>query len=186
MILITPMARTMGRRDRCLTEMKESMIRSRIRSLQWLAGICRPHMSYKLNHPTTTYKVNSSRNTSVISEIDSVIDDFRKNLKCNIIRMKPVGKKVALEVFADSSFTVDNQPGTCTLMRNLETGEVNIIGWKSQKSDRRAWGILAAETQAALFTIVRAIGVKTVFNEMGAKPCSTTVMTDNLSLKRVL
>ena len=39
---------------------------------------------------------------------------------------------------------------------------------ENQKSDRRAWSTLAAETLAAQYTIDWAIGIKTFMSEIGA------------------
>ena len=58
--------------------------------------------------------------------------------------------------------------------------------WRSQKSDRRAWSTLAAETHLMQNALDKAIGVKTFHQQLGIKPKSVKVLTDNLSLKRVI
>ncbi len=60
------------------------------------------------------------------------------------------------------------------------------MGWKSQKSDRRAWSTLAAETHVMQNSLDKAIGIKTFLYQIGIIPKSTKVLTDNLSLKRVI
>ena len=67
-------------------------------------------------------------------------------------------------------------------MRDLESADVNIIGTKSQKSDRHAWSTLAAEIHAAQFKMDPAIGVKTFLNKIWAAACSTSVLTQACSL----
>ncbi len=182
--LIKPIPRVTGRRGRDITELEETMVRSRIGALQWCAAICRPDLSFRLNH--VLGEINSSRSTSVITEINAVIDDFKKYEDSNRITFKPMGQKQSLEVYGDSSFTGHNQQGVCVATRDCENQRINLVGWKSQKSDRRAWSILAAETHAAQYTMDRAIGIKTLMSEIGAGLTSVGVMTDNLSLKRVL
>ena len=72
------------------------------------------------------------------------------------------------------------------LLRSDESEAVNLIGWSRIKNDRRACSTLAAETQAMEFVMDRAIGMKSLFQELGLDRSQTTVMTDNLSLKKVI
>ena len=58
--------------------------------------------------------------------------------------------------------------------------------WKSEKSDRRAWSTLAAEAHAMQVGLDRAIGMKTFLTEIGQRLSQTCIVTDNLSLQKVI
>ena len=56
----------------------------------------------------------------------------------------------------------------------------------SQKSERKAWSTLAAETHVKQHALDRVTGMKTLITEIGLKIAATKVLTDILSLKKML
>ncbi len=93
---------------------------------------------------------------------------------------------IAVEVFGDSSFRDNNQQGIVTAIRQAGAKRCNLVGWRSQKSDRRAWSTLAAETHVMQNALNKAIGMKTFLQQLGIRVRSAKVLAENLSLKRVI
>ncbi len=92
-----------------------------------------------------------------------------------------------MEAYGDSAFAADNnQIGVRLILRQSRSNIVNLVGWRSCKSDRRAWSTLAAETHAMQMAMDWAIGLKYVMYELGMAAKETTVLTDKLNLKNVL
>ncbi len=130
-------------------------------------------------------EVNKEKSFTAIAKINQIVRKFLKRSDNKIV-IKPLGDSLTLEVYADSSFKYDNQQGIVSILCEEGTRNANMVGWKSQKSDRRAWSTLAAETHAMQVGLDRAIGLKTFLNEIGQKVKETCVVTDNLSLQRVI
>ncbi len=72
-----------------------------------------------------------------------------------------------IEIFGDSAFRQENQPRIVTIFREKGSPMYNLIAWKSQKSDRKTWSTLAAETHFMQHAIDKAVGMKTFLTEMG-------------------
>ena len=91
-----------------------------------------------------------------------------------------------MEIYGDAALDEGNQQGQYTLIREAGTTKVNTIGWKSKMSDRRAWSSLAAEAQAMQGALDKAIHWQALRYEMNWPIKHVTVLTDNLSLRRVV
>ncbi len=168
---------------RRLTAEEETQIRAKIGQLQWFASVCRPDLTFDLGNLLS--EVNKEKSFTAIAKINQIVPIFHRRSDNKIV-IKPLGKSLTLEVYADSSFKYDNQQLVVSILREEGTRNANMVGWKSQKSDRRAWSTLAAETHAMQVGLDRAIGLKTFLNEIGQNVKKTCVVTDNLSLQRVI
>ncbi len=124
-------------------------------------------------------KVNISKDYSTISNVNAVIDRFHK-VDGNKLKLVALARRIQIEAYGDSAFDEHNEIGYCMVLRSDESEAVNLIGWRSIKSARRAWSTLAAETHAMEFVMDRNIGMKLLFQELGLDRSQTTVMTDNL------
>ena len=91
-----------------------------------------------------------------------------------------------MEIYGDAALDEGNQQGQYTLIREAGTNRVNTIGWKSKMSERRAWSSLAAEAQAMQGALDKAIHWQALRSEMNLPIRHVTVLTDNLSLRRVV
>ena len=91
-----------------------------------------------------------------------------------------------VEICRDSAFRQENQHSIVTIFHEKGSPLCNLIAWKSQESDGKAWSTLAAETHVIQHAIDKALGMKIFLTEMGVSVAATRVMTDNLSLKMVL
>ncbi len=180
---IEKMNRIMGPRGRKITSFEETMVRSRIGSMQWFAATCRPDLCVMLN--SILARVNSTKDYSYISSVNTAVDRFQRCQE-NKLMLVPLKGKICIEAYGDSAFDESNQIGYCLVLRQEKTQKVNFIGCRSIKSDRKAWSTLAAETHAMQYVMDRAIGMKALFHELGLKNTPTTILTDNLSLNKVL
>ena len=118
--------------------------------------------------------------------LNSIINKFNKHRTTNKIHLEPLTSPFEVEIYGDSAFRQDNQQGIVTVFREKGSPLRNLIAWKSQKSDRKAWSTLAAETHVMQHAIDKAAGMKIFLAEMGVSVAATRVLTDNLSLKKVL
>ena len=63
---------------------------------------------------------------------------------------------------------------------------MNVLGWKSKRSERRAWSTLAAETHVLQHALDKSIHIHEVLKQLKQPIVKATVVTDNLSLRRCL
>ena len=129
--------------------------------------------------------VNIEKHTDQIRSVNAIISRLNKHSE-NFVMLKPLKGQLEVEVFGDSSFRDNNQQGIALAIRQAGTNICNLVEWKSQKSDRRAGSTLAAETHVMQNALDKAIGIKTFLYQIGVVPKSSKVLTDNLSLKRVI
>ena len=129
-------------------------------------------------------RVNSTKDYSIINSINTAVDRFHRCVE-NKLTLVPLKGKICIEAYGDSAFDESNQIGYCLVLRQEKTQKVNFIGWRSIKSDRKAWSTLAAETHAMQYVMDGEYGMKALLHELGLGNTPTTVMTDNLSLKKV-
>ncbi len=117
--------------------------------------------------------------------INAIISKFTK-YRQNRLSFQPLNKPVRMEIYAGTSLDGENQQGLLTLMRSKDTDAVNIISWKSKMSERKAWSTLSGEARVMQHAIDKAAHLKALSKELGFKVMKTTVLTDNLSLRRVI
>ncbi len=67
-----------------------------------------------------------------------------------------------------------------------DSEDVNIVGWQSRKAERRAWSTLAAKTHVLQHAMDKVIHIHEVLQQLKQPVSKSTVMTDNLSLRRCL
>ena len=172
-----------GPPDRMLTESEETQARSLIGTLQWFASICRPDLAYSLGQALSF--ANRERKVAVFDMINAIISKFAK-YRQNRLSFQPLNKPVKLEIYGDTSLDGENQQGLLTLMRANNSRTVNVISWRSKMSDRKAWSTLSGEARVMQHAIDKAVHLKALSTELGFRVEKTTVLTDNLSLRRVV
>ncbi len=121
----------------------------------------------------------------IFHDINKIILKFSKH-RPNRLTMKALKKNWVVEIYDDAALDEGNQQGQYSLIREAGTNKVNTIGWKSKMSDRRAWSSLAAEAQAMQGALDKAIHWQSLKTEMNLPIKHITVLTDNLSLRRVV
>ena len=72
------------------------------------------------------------------------------------------------------------------LRDNMRSERVSFISWRSKRAGRRTWSTLAAETHALQRAVDKTIHTKCVLAELRVCLKKSVVVTDNLSLRRVL
>ena len=72
------------------------------------------------------------------------------------------------------------------VLREAQSEKANLISWRSAGSDRKPWSSLAAETHVAQVAMGKAIHIQNLCEELGWFILRTVVLTDDLSLRRVL
>ena len=141
-------------------------------------------MCYLLNMAVS--RVNAEKDNLAIPWTNTAVQRFKDN-RHSILKLVPLRGRIEVEAYGDSAFAADNnQIGVCLVLRQSGSSKVNLIAWRSCKSDRRAWSTLAAETHAMQMAMDRAIGLKYLLHELGVTAKETTVLIDNLNLKKVL
>ncbi len=166
-----------------LTVQEERWVRSVIGSLQWVASTHRPDLAYHL--AIALGNLNSHRQKFAIREANGLIDRYHANRGLKLV-IQPLGINWELEVFGDSAFKQSNQQGVVVCLRRGGGTEMNVVSWKSKKAERKSWSTLAAETHVLQVAMDKAIHVQHVLRQMRLEPRKTTVVTDNLSLRRCL
>ncbi len=174
---------TDGLTERRMTGQEETKVRGKIGQLQCYASVRRPDLSFMLGDLFST--VNTEKHTDQIRDVNTIIGRFIKHGN-NYVTLRPKKRPIAIEVFGDSSFRDNNQQGFVTAMRQTGTKRCNLVGWRIQESDRRAWSTHAAETHVMRNDLTKAVGMKTFLQQLGIRVKSVKVLTDNLSLKRVI
>ncbi len=69
---------------------------------------------------------------------------------------------------------------------NEKSNKVNFLSWRSKGAERRTWSTLAAGTHALQKAMDKAIHAKCVLRELRVLVKRNIVVTDNLSLRRVI
>ena len=85
----------------------------------------------------------------------------------NRLSFQPLSKPVRLEIYGDTSLDGDNQQGLLTFMRAQDSQSVNIISWRSKKSQRKAWSTLSGEARVMQHAIGKATHLKASSAELG-------------------
>ncbi len=150
--------RMMGTRGRKVSQFEESLIRSQIGAMQWFVATSRPDLCYLLNIGLS--RINAEKDAMTVSWTSSAVQRF-KNHRNSILKLVPLRGQIKLETYGDSALAAENNRiGVCIVLRQAKSNIVNMVGWHSCKSNRRAWSTLAAETHAMQLAIDRAIGLK--------------------------
>ena len=100
--------------------------------------------------------------------------------------MKSMRRNWEVEIYGDAALDEGNQQGQYTIVREPGTTKINTIGWKSRMSERKAWSSLAAEAQALRAALDKAIHWQSLRREMDLPIRKITVLTDNVSLRRLV
>ncbi len=108
--------------------------------LQWYASASPPDLSFMPGELLSV--VNTETHTDQIRSVERVINSFNKHTE-NFVLLKLMRGHLAVEVFGDSSFRDNNQKGVPVAICQAGTKNCNLVGWKGEKSDRRAWSTLA-------------------------------------------
>ena len=180
---IVKVSRVMGLRGRKLSQFEETMVRSRIQTLELFAATCRPDLCFILNDVLS--EVNSSKKYSTVTSINTAVDQFHRHPD-NVLKLVPLKGTIEIEVYCDSAFDGSNQIGYCLVMRERNSDRVNLIEWRITKSNKCAWSTMAAKTIAMRYGVEQAIKVKAFLNELGLPETPITVLTDDLYLKKAL
>ncbi len=168
-----------------LTTEEEKKVRSIIGSLQWAATANRPDLS---NHLATALgRLNKNNDRQSIIDANNLLLKYAKyeGVQLNIVPMDL--EKVVIETHGDSAFQISNQQGiVCMLRETADSDKVNFISWRSKRAERRTWSTLAAETHALQKALDESIHMKCVLAELRIRVHKNIVVTDNLSLRRVI
>ena len=91
------------------------------------------------------------------------------------------------EIYGDSAFKGNtSQQGVALVLRETQTENGNLISWRSNGSERKLWSSLAAETHVSQIAIDKAIHIQNLCLEWDYIITRTVVLSDNLSLRRVV
>ncbi len=129
--------------------------------------------------------VNRERKIAIFDKINAIISKFAK-YRQNRLSFQPLDKPLRMEIYGDISLDGENQQRLLTLMRSKATVTVNIVSWRSKISERKAWSTLPGEARVMQHAIDKAAHLKALSIELGFALAKTTVLTDNLSLRRVI
>ena len=163
-----------------LSQEEETWASSVIGKLQWSAH---SHRTFLLGQALAN--LTRERKKKTLKECNSIIDRFREHDDMEL-RFKPLTGKYELEVYGDSAFEDYNHQGLVVLVRSENAEDINIVGWQTRRAERRAWSILAAETHVLQHAMDKAINIHEVFRQLRQEVKKSTVVTDNLSLRRCL
>ena len=78
-----------------------------------------------------------NKSTKSIRTANQLIDNYngRSDLKLQLRQMTVF----YLEIYAYSTFKYNQQQGVVAVLRNQNTEIVNVLSWRSRKSERRTW-----------------------------------------------
>ncbi len=88
----------------------------------------------------------------------------------------------------DTSLDGDKQQGLRMIIREEKWENINVISWRSRQSERKAWSTLSGEARVMQHAIDKAthLNLKALADEIGRELNKTTILTDKLSLRRVI
>ncbi len=129
--------------------------------------------------------LNKGKKIAVSEMINAIITKFAK-FRQNKLTFQPLKKPINIEVYGDTSLDGDNQQGLLTLMREGNSEKTEKISWRSRQSERKASSKSSGEARVMQHAIDKATHLKALSNEIGLPLGKTTVLTDNLSLRRVI
>ncbi len=163
---------------------EEEAARSKIGTLQWYASLTRPDICYDLAEILS--ELNREKNTEVYKKINRTIVKL-KNQRKYIHKIVPIRGAMEIEIYGDSAFKNNSsQQGLAVVFRECQSQKANLISWRSNGSDRKPWSSVAAETHISQIAMDKAIHLQNLCVELDCFIMRTVVLTDILSLRRVV